>query len=162
MSVLASKRKQSRFEVIVNAVSIHDMLLDLMAREFGLRKASSLVRKRNSAGCLTAKERGYYTLILNQSKSRIDYLCRQLISNIRAANSIYPVNDREYTSRREYQNCAIANCEQIIGELQRIIDIFDVDINLYIRYTDALTYEKKLIKSWRQSDNKRDCRISKG
>ncbi len=60
----------------------------------------------------------------------------------------------EYERRREYQNNAIVNCEQLIKELQRVVEVFDVDINLYGRYVKAIDREIDLIKKWRQRDNK--------
>lgn len=61
---------------------------------------------------------------------------------------------REYEQRRGYQNNAIVNCEQIIKELQRVVEIFEVDVNTYGRYVKAIDREIGLIKKWRQRDNK--------
>ena len=58
-----------------------------------------------------------------------------------------------YTSR-DYQNTAIVNCEQLLKELQRIVEIFEVDVNLYSRYVKAIDREIGLIKKWRQRDNR--------
>lgn len=60
----------------------------------------------------------------------------------------------EYEQRRSYQNSAIVNCEQIIKELQRIVEIFNVDVNTYGRYVKAIDREIGLIKKWRQRDNR--------
>lgn len=60
----------------------------------------------------------------------------------------------EYEQRRSYQNNAIVNCEQIIKELQRIVEIFNVDVNTYGRYVKAIDREIGLIKKWRQRDNR--------
>ena len=61
---------------------------------------------------------------------------------------------REYEQRRDYQNNAIINCEQILKELQRIVEIFEVNVNTYGRYVNAIDREIGLIKKWRQRDNK--------
>lgn len=87
-------------------------------------------------------------------KNRIDLLASQLTNNIRAANSTYPTSMLEYEQRRSYQNNAIVNCEQIIKELQRIVEIFNVDVNTYGRYVKAIDREIGLIKKWRQRDNR--------
>lgn len=47
-----------------------------------------------------------------------DMLASMLTSNVRAANSIYPTTLHEYEQRRDYQNTAIVNCEQLLKELQ--------------------------------------------
>ena len=91
---------------------------------------------------------------MHNSKQRIDRIASLLTSNVRAANSIYPTSIREYERRREYQNDAIANCEQLIKELQHVVEVFRVDINLYGRYVQAIDREIGLIKKWRQRDNK--------
>jgi hypothetical protein len=60
----------------------------------------------------------------------------------------------EYEQRRDYQNNAIVNCEQLIKELQRVVEIFEVDVNIYGKYVAAINREIGLIKKWRQYDNK--------
>ena len=91
---------------------------------------------------------------MSNFKTRIDQLASQMTNNIRAANSTYPTSISEYEQRRSYQNNAIVNCEQIIKELQRVVEIFEVDINTYGRYVKAIDREIGLIKKWRQRDNK--------
>ena len=84
----------------------------------------------------------------------INDIASSLTNNVRAANSLYPTSLHEYEKRRDYQNIAIANCEQLIKELQRVVEIFEVDINIYGRYIRAINREIGLIKKWRQRDNK--------
>ena len=67
-----------------------------------------------------------------------------------------------YETRRDYQNAAIVNCEQLINELQRVVEIFDVDLNLYNRYVKAIDREIGLIKRWRQRDMAIKSRLEKG
>ena len=95
-----------------------------------------------------------YRYMMHTEKETIDKLCVLLTNNLRGANSIYPTSMREYEQRRDYQNFAIVNCEQLVKELQRVVDLFDVDINLYVRYINAIDREIGLIKKWRQRDNK--------
>lgn len=87
-------------------------------------------------------------------KKEIDHLATLMTNNVRAANSIYPTTMREYEMRRDYQSSAIVNCEQIIKELQRVVETFEVDLNVYGRYVKAIDREIGLIKKWRQRDNK--------
>ncbi len=154
MSVIVSKRKESRFEVLVHAISLHDMLLELMQRSFGVKDPRQLVRKKYLFGKEQSEQYAYYRTVMVESKKQIDHLCRLMIANIRGANSIYAHSDAELNQRREYQNDAIVNCEQIKSELMRIVTIFEVDINLYARYIQAINREVNLIKTWRQRDNK--------
>lgn len=154
MSVLASKRKESKFEAITFSIDLHDMLLDLMQRSFGVKDLDHLVRVRYAYGKDETEDFGKYRYLMSNFKNRIDQLASQLTSNVRAANSTYPTSMREYEQRRDYQNNAIINCEQILKELQRIVEIFEVDVNIYSRYVNAIDREIGLIKKWRQRDNK--------
>lgn len=153
MSVLVSKRTESKFEAIIHSVELHDMLIDLIQRNFGVRDIEKFVRTR-FAYSVEEDEYAKHRYLMHNFKSRVDQLASQLTSNVRAANSLYPTSMAEYERRREYQNNAIVNCEQLIKELQRVVEIFDVDINLYNRYVKAIDREIDLIKKWRQRDNK--------
>lgn len=154
MSVLASKRKESKFEAIAFSIDLHDMLLDLMQRSFGVKDLDHLVRVRYAYGKDETEDFAKYRYLMSNFKNRIDQLASQLTSNVRAANSTYPTSLREYEQRRDYQNNAIINCEQLIKELQRVVEIFEVDVNTYGRYVNAINREIGLIKKWRQRDNK--------
>lgn len=154
MSVLASKRKESKFEAITYSLELHNMLLDLMQRSFGVKDLEHFVRVRYAYGKDETEDFAKYRYLMSNFKNRIDQLASQLTNNIRAANSTYPTSMREYEQRRDYQNSAIINCEQIIKELQRVVEIFEVDINVYGRYVKAIDREIGLIKKWRQRDNK--------
>lgn len=154
MSVLAVNRKESRFEAIAFSIELHDMLIELMQRGFGIRNVDQFVRKRFVRNTITEETYAFYRYEMHNSKMRIDQLASLLTNNIRAANSIYPTDLKEYEMRREYQNMAIIACEQIVHELQRIVDIFEVDVNVYGRYIQAIDREIGLIKRWRQRDNR--------
>lgn len=154
MSVLASKRRESKFEAITYSIELHNMLLDLMQRSFGVKDLEHFVRVRYAYGKDETEDFAKYRYLMSNFKNRIDQLASQLTNNVRAANSTYPTSMREYEQRRDYQNSAIINCEQIIKELQRIVEIFEVDINIYSRYVKAIDREIGLIKKWRQRDNK--------
>ena len=153
MSVLASKRTESKFEAIIHSVELHDMLIELIQRNFGVKDIEKFVRSRFAYSAET-DEYAKYRYLMHNFKNRVDQLASQLTNNVRAANSLYPTSMTEYECRREYQNNAIVNCEQLIKELQRVVEVFDVDINLYSRYVKAIDREIDLIKKWRQRDNK--------
>lgn len=46
MSVLVSDRTESKFEAITYSVELHDMLIELMQRSFGVKDLDRLVRMR--------------------------------------------------------------------------------------------------------------------
>lgn len=154
MSVLSADRKESKFEAVTFSIELHDLLIDLMQRSFGIKNLDDVVRKRYAYGKDKTEDFAKYRYLMVNSKSRIDQLAALLTNNLRAANSIYPTSISEYEQRRGYQNIAIANCEQLINELQRIVEVFEVDINIYGKYINAIDREIGLIKKWRQRDNK--------
>ena len=154
MSVLVSDRKESKFEAITYSIELHDLLLDFMQRNFGIKDLDHFVRIRYAYGKDEVEDFSRYRYLMNNFKTRIDQLASQLTGNVRAANSTYPTSMHEYEQRRSYQNNAIVNCEQIIKELQRVVEIFEVDVNTYGRYVKAIDREIGLIKKWRQRDNK--------
>lgn len=154
MSVLSADRKESKFEAVTFSIELHDLLINLMQRSFGIKNLDDVVRKRYAYGKDKTEDFAKYRYLMVNSKSRIDQLAALLTNNLRAANSIYPTSISEYEQRRGYQNIAIANCEQLINELQRIVEVFEVDINIYGKYINAIDREIGLIKKWRQRDNK--------
>ncbi len=154
MSVLVSDRKESKFEAITYSIEIHDMLIEFMQRNFGVRDLEHFVRVRYAYGDDETENYAKYRYLMTNFKNRIDQFASQLTSNVRGANSTYPRSMREYEDRRSYQDRAIVNCEQIIKELQRVVEIFNVDVNTYGRYVKAIDREIGLIKKWRQRDNK--------
>lgn len=154
MSVLLGDRKESRYEAIIYADELHNMLIDFMQRGFGVKDLDHFVRLRYAYGKDQKEDFARYHYLMENSKKRVDRMSSTMINNLRAAYSSYPNSMHEYEVRRDYQNAAIINCEQLIKELQKIVGIFDVDINLYSRYVKAIDREIGLIKKWRQRDNK--------
>lgn len=154
MSVLVSNRKESKFEAISYSIELHNMLIDLMQRGFGIKDLNHFVQIRYAYGKDEKENFAKYRFLMQNFKTRIDQLASLLTNNLRAANSTYPTTMHEYEQRRDYQNSAIVNCEQLIKELQRVVEIFEVDVNIYGRYVKAIDREIGLIKKWRQRDNK--------
>ncbi len=154
MSVLVSDRRESKFEAITYSIELHAMLTELMQRSFGVKDLDNFVRMRYAYGKDDKEDFSKYRYLMQNSKNRIDQMASLITSNVRSANTLYPTSLHEYERRRDYQNDAIANCEQLVKELQRIVEVFEVDINIYGRYIKAIDREIGLIKKWRQRDNK--------
>lgn len=154
MSVLVSDRKESKFEAITYSVELRCLLIELMQRGFGIKDINAVARRRYVFGKDDMENPTKYIYLIQSFKNRIDKISSLITNNVRAANSIYPTSLAEYEQRRSYQNIAIANCEQIISELQQVVEIFEVDVNIYDKYIQAIDREIGLIKKWRQRDNK--------
>lgn len=143
MSVLVSDRTESKFEAITYSIELHDMLIDFMQRSFGVKDLDQLVRVRYAHGKDATEDFSRYRYLMLNYKNRIDQLASMLTSNVRAANSIYPTTLHEYEQRRDYQNTAIVNCEQLLKELQRIVEIFEVDVTTMRRKLKKLAGKVK-------------------
>ncbi len=154
MSVLVSRRRESKFEAITYSNTLHNMLIELMQRSFGVKDLDNIVRMKYAYGVDDKEDFAKYRFLMHNHKIHIDQLAYQLTNNLRAVNTTYPTTLHEYEQRRDYQNSAIVNCEQLLKELQRVVEIFDVDLNTYGKYIKAIDREIGLIKKWRQSDNK--------
>lgn len=144
MSVLVSDRTESKFEAITYSIELHDMLIDFMQRSFGVKDLDQLVRVRYAHGKDAKEDFSRYRYLMLNYKNRIDQLASMLTSNVRAANSIYPTTLHEYEQRRDYQNTAIVNCEQLLKELQRIVEIFEVDVNLQLSQVIGIYYPYRI------------------
>ncbi len=155
MSVPVGDRTESKFEVIVYVNTLHDALRELMIRNFGIRNRDKILRNMR----VTPYVYSNFDYILLNHKTELERLATALTNDLRAANTIYPVFLHEYEKRRDYQNSAIVDCELILKELQRVVDDFDLDVNLYPRYVKLIDKEIYLIKKWRQKDNQMKCKI---
>lgn len=94
-----------------------------------------------------------YWLVFRFRDEMMD-LMKKLIDNIVSANTINPINEHELDVRRDYQTQAIANCEQLIQELQYIMEVLPVDVNKLLRYVETLEKEIALLKGWRKANAK--------
>lgn len=153
MSVLVSRRKLSKYESITFSEQIHDNLVDLGRRNFGIKDVDQIVRSSYAHGRIKNEDFEYYRSLLSTYKMRVEQTASLLTANLRAAHSIYPTSMEEYHTKRRFHDNAIANCCQIKNYLQQIVGIFDVDINLYGQHIKDIDREIDLIKDWRQRCN---------
>ncbi|MCD7764381.1 MAG: hypothetical protein LUI14_14600 [Lachnospiraceae bacterium] len=160
MSVLASRRSVSRFTVINDATDLYNMLTDLAQRSFGVKDYRKMARNL-SENCGTEEENiAKFCVFMNSATIRIEQYSSELMDNLRAAYTIWPTTMKEYNLRREYQDKAIIDCEQLMGVLQRVATKLNVDLNEYERYVKAIDREIGKIKDWRQRDNSIKSRLS--
>lgn len=169
MSVLKNKRGLSDLEFYRNGIVLRKNLTELLLRDFGIRNKirKSVAYTKNMAeedagifqGLIDKYEctdiiAEFPKWIIDNMRTNILNLCHSMIMNITQANTIYPTNEAEYYDRRNYQNHAIGNCEQLLQEMQYIISIIPVDANKFMPYTKMITKEIQLLKGWRKSDNR--------
>ena len=172
MTILKRKRNVAKMEFYHNAIKLRFEITELLLRDFGLKnrrrnlefakevydmtdddlqeieEVLSAYNVKNSfidkfPSWLIDKERNYFLDIL-----------RDLIQNICNANTIRITNKEEYYLRRNYQNKAICDCENLLQEMQYVIFVFHPNSEKYMRYVDMIEKEIALLKGWRKSDNK--------
>lgn len=133
MSVLKNKRELSKLEFYHTARKLRKELIELLRRDFG-------IHSRGNAKKIDA--------------SFIRTLLRDLIWNITAANTIYATTKEELRIRRNYQNAAIINCQQLLQELQFCEDALPIKASKLLPFVETIGFEITLLKGWRKSDNK--------
>lgn len=150
MSVIKNKRGLSKLEFYHNARKMRKELTMLTLRDFGIHSRGS--RFKEDSG--SQQPEGFYDELLDEFAKNIRKLLRNLMLNITAANTIYPINNDELLLRRRYQTGAIINCEQLLQEVLYCEDVIPVKVSKFIPYVERIEYEIKLLKGWRKSSNK--------
>lgn len=95
MSVLVSDRTESKFEAITYSIELHDMLIDLMQRSFGVKDLDNLVRVRYAHGKDATEDFSRYRYLMLNYKNRIDRLYEDLFEkSITIVNKKIVVTDK--------------------------------------------------------------------
>lgn len=151
MSVVKNKRNLSRLEFYSVARQLREDITRFLLRDFGIRnKIYKEVLEDNTE--LTTIE-GYPEWIVDYLRKSIIVTVNQLMDNIVAANSIYPINMREVEERRILQDRAIMNCEQLLQKLTYCADVLPVSLLKFEPYAVTIDKEIALLKGWRKSTN---------
>lgn len=172
MSVPLSRRSPSSMEFFHNAIKIRREFTRLLLKDFGIKPKirnldmvqkmykmddedkgvlQSILEKYDMETRITDE---YPEWLIDEFRGCILHILRELMLNLKMANSIYITTKEEYSRRRELWTNAVGNCEQLLDEMQYIIDILDVDAEKYMRYVEMLEKEVALIKGVRKADNK--------
>ena len=102
MSVLVSDRTESKFEAITYSIELHDMLIDLMQRSFGVKDLDQLVRVRYAHGKDATEDFSKYRYLMLNYKNRIDH---SLTDSGKIIKRINP--KRVTTMRRKLKKLAV-------------------------------------------------------
>jgi len=152
MSVLKNRRGLSKLEFYHTARKLRREVTSLLLRDFGVRDK---VRKvKTESGEEVSVIEGYPDWLLENFRDSIMRLLRNLMLNITAGNSIYPINEAELLLRRQYQTAAIVNCEQLLQEMLYCEDVLPVHV-------EEIEFEIKLLKGWRKSNSKLADKLKK-
>lgn len=153
MSVLLGDRKESKFEAITYSIELHDMLILLMQRGFGVKDVDSFVRKKYAYGEISEENFAKYRELMRSFKSKVNQ-CASLIKYVRQQKFYGRYMDDWYImnpSKEELENL-LENVCKIAAELgihinrkkTRIVKISSKYKFLQIKYT--LTDTGKVIK----------------
>ena len=172
MGVLKKYRGITNMEFFHNAVKLRLWVTSYMLRDFGIKSRRRDIEFLKEEYNFTEDETNELQNILSSynlnngflerfpawfiDKER-DYILdilRELLKNIAIANSIHITNIEEYYLRRNYQDLAICNCEDLFQEMQYVIFVCHPDVEKYMKYVDVIEREIYLLKGWRKSDNK--------
>jgi len=171
MSVIKNKRSLSSLEFFHNALELRKEITDLLLRDFGVKDKTRTTNMMPKMYHMTDDDKALFTELCNRYKitsvleiypewlinnirSGMLDIMRDMIRNITSANSIYPTSEEEFYERRIKQDRAIGNCEQLLQEMQYIITVLPTDVQKYMKYVDMIEREIALLKGWRKSDNK--------
>jgi hypothetical protein len=148
--VLKKKRGLSKLEFYHNARRMRKELTMLVLRDFGIHSRGAKFK----ADTGSQQPEGFYDELLEDFCRHIRQLLRNLMMNITAANTIYPVNDLELQTRRQYQTAAIVNCEQLLQEILYCEDVLPVKVSKFVPYIEQIELEISLLKGWRKANSK--------
>jgi len=148
--VLKKKRGLSKLEFYNNARKMRKELTLLTLRDFGIHSRGAKFKTDTGS----QQPEGFYDELLAEFSKNIRNILRNMMMNITAANTIYPVNDEEVQTRRQYQTAAIINCEQLLQEVLYCEDVLPVKVSKFIPYIERIELEISLLKGWRKSNKK--------
>lgn len=128
----------------------------LTLRDFGIHSRGKTFKQQTGS----EQPEGFYDELLEEFSKSIRHLLRNLMLNITAGNTIYPVNNDEVIIRRRYQTGAIVNCEQLLQEMLYIEDVLPIKASVFFPYIERIEFEIKLLKGWRKANNKIENKIA--
>jgi len=145
------QRGLSRLEFYKIARKMRKELTMLVLRDFGIHSRGAKFK----ADTGSQQPEGFYDELIKRFSDKIFDLLENLVMNITAANTIYPTNGSEFIIRRNYQNEAIINCEQLYQQMLYCLDVLPVKASKFEPYLEQIDFEISLLKGWRKSDNKK-------
>jgi hypothetical protein len=146
MSVIKNKRSLSKLEFYHNAKKMRKELTLLVLRDFGIHSRGKKFKEETGS----QQPEGYYDELLEEFSKNIRLLLRELMWQITAGNTIYPISAEEVQKRREHQTAAIIACEQLAQEFMYCKDVLPVKASIFAPYIEQIEEEIKLLKGWRK------------
>ena len=132
MSVVKSKRGKSDLEVVTKAISLSTYTIHICSNEKNFPK-----RYR---WCLTGKIVEFTIDICNY---------------INMANSVFTTSNKDYQTRRQYQNKALAASYALLTMMDIAYNTFNIDDERIDYWVGLVIDVQNLTRNWRKSDSER-------
>ena len=132
MSVVKSKRTKSELEVVTKAIALASYTIHICSNEKNFPK-----RYR---WCLTAKIVEHTVDICN---------------DINKANSVYVSSAKDFQTRRQYQNKALASTCSLLTMMDIAYATFGINDDRIEHWVGLVIDVQKLIRNWRRSDSEK-------
>lgn len=172
MAVIKNDRNLSSLEFYHNAIILEKELIQFLLKDFGIRDKVRELKYFCDIKKLNSDDKEMFMKIVQKynmdeqvvesypiwlveyyRKSILEDM-KSLFKNITEANTIYPVTIQEWEERRKYQTAAIADSQNILITMNRVVNTMPVNVNKFMRYIDMIEQETKLLRGWRKSGNK--------
>jgi hypothetical protein len=132
MSVVKSKRGESELQVVTKSIALASYTIHICSNEKNFPK-----RYR---WCLTGKIVEHTIEICN---------------NVNKANSVYVSSARDYQTRRQYQNTALAASYALLTMMDIAYNTFNIDDKRIEHWVGLVIDVQNLIRNWRKSDSEK-------
>ena len=129
MSVVKSKRTESKLEVLLVANQIAEYTIRICSNERSFPK--------RFRWCITSK---------------IVDLAMEINNMVQEANSVYVKTARDYYIRRDLQTKSLAATYSLLTDIDLAHRIFGIDGKRIDHWVGQVTHEQILIRNWRKSD----------
>ena len=178
MAVPKHERGKTRTEFFDQLYRMHDALVEMMCRDFGIRgstrdlktfayraRMSQEDKERFSELCVKYQidvEVSYPSWLVDYYRESMLRTLDELMKMVTMANSVYvdvksPNAMNEFKLRRELQWRAIGLCETLLQTLQNAARVLNrlcgVDLQTYMPIVELITRESSALREWKKSGN---------
>lgn len=156
MSVVVGDRRESRYAAVWHAIELAEEMTELCIRRLGIKDYDHMIRSKyfHEYGERRCPKEEQVRMIQEAKSNLMDYTNR-VVSETRIAYTV-KVNSLESCDfQLKHIQEAEMYCELMIGKLQNINMIFQVDLNIYRPYVESIDREIHLLRKWARKVKKK-------
>lgn len=174
MSVPLRDRSESEIDYHYDAVMVDQSLIQLMLRDFGVKDKPKSVNYYTKINKMSRKDADQFKAILDRNNLDmgilqqfpswlLDYFRDDLLKtsgrmvyDVQMASRLEQIgitNYNEFLKRQEYQDLALAECQNILRQLQRVMKNLPVDAEKLMPFTGQILKLEQEISNWRKNCN---------